>query len=61
VVALIAGHRRTMCPRCQTLMATFRWPGSVKQALWGGWTCPSCGCQMDRSGRELARQGAEHA
>jgi hypothetical protein len=42
------------CPKCQTLIPVFRWPRSIKQALWGGATCPNCGCEMDKWGRTLS-------
>jgi hypothetical protein len=41
------------CPRCGTRMPTFRMPKAVSQLLWGGWTCPSCGCHLDRWGKAL--------
>jgi transposase len=25
----------------------------LKQALWGGWTCPNCGCEVDRQGNAI--------
>jgi hypothetical protein len=31
-------------------------PATQEEALWGGWTCPQCGCQVDKYGRE---RGAE--
>src|SRR5215208_1826852 len=43
---------RVSCPRCGTLMPMFRKPESLKQATWGGYTCPNCGARMDGRGRE---------
>lgn len=64
-VYLAAGHllkanwginlRRVSCPRCHALMPGVRKPSSTQQALWGGWTCEECGCEMDKWGREISR------
>lgn len=40
------------CPRCGTQQAAFRRPASFRQAMLGGFTCPNCGCDMDRQGKE---------
>ena len=48
---------RTKCPRCGTLAPLFRKPTSLKQMLWGGWTCTNCGCEMDTWGREIPKPG----
>jgi predicted RNA-binding Zn-ribbon protein involved in translation (DUF1610 family) len=42
------------CPKCGTAMPTIRKPTSMRQALWGGWTCPNCGATLDKYGREQA-------
>lgn len=65
VVFVVAGHalkadwginlRRVSCPRCHALMPGIRKPASGRQALWGGWTCEQCGCEMDKWGREVSR------
>ncbi len=44
---------RRRCPDCQYLLPRFRVPKDSRQALWGGWTCPECGCQVDRKGRKI--------
>ena len=31
------------CPDCGT---------HKQQAMWGGWTCPNCGCDIDRKGNK---------
>jgi hypothetical protein len=41
------------CPECFTPVPAFRRPTSFRQALWGGWTCETCGCELDRNGREI--------
>jgi hypothetical protein len=45
--------RPVVCPRCGGGAGPFRVPKNSKQALWGGRTCKSCGCHMDKWGREL--------
>ena len=45
---LIAGAGRKTCPRCAAGLPKYRRPASLRQALWGGWTCPKCGCESDR-------------
>ena len=41
------------CPRCKTPLPRFYGPRSLRQALWGGWTCPICGAGVDKWGREV--------
>ncbi|HTC92825.1 MAG TPA: hypothetical protein VK699_05180 [Terriglobales bacterium] len=43
----------SQCPRCHTAMPSVRVPKSFKQAMWGGGTCPNCGCEVDKWGREI--------
>ena len=58
VVLTITGRIHPIsCPRCTAMMPALRWPTSLKQALWGGWTCPSCGCDMNRSGHDTDSSG----
>jgi hypothetical protein len=40
------------CPRCGRKLPMIRKPTSREEMLWGGWTCPSCGCKVDKYGRE---------
>jgi hypothetical protein len=37
-------------PDCGAILPKFRMPASGRQALWGGWICPECGCAVDRKG-----------
>ncbi len=46
--------RGVKCPRCSTPMPMFRKPTSTQEGLWGGWTCPQCGCKVDKYGNERA-------
>ena len=34
-------------------MPLVRTPTSIRQLMWGGWTCPKCGCEMDGTGVEI--------
>ena len=45
--------RPVICPGCATEMPRIRKPVSIRQAIWGGFTCPKCGCEMDKWGREI--------
>ena len=40
------------CPRCHSQAPSVRRPTSFRQAMWGGWTCKTCGCEMDKWGVE---------
>jgi hypothetical protein len=41
------------CPGCGQTLPKFRVPASAGQALWGGTTCPGCGCEVDHRGRKV--------
>lgn len=41
------------CDVCGTPMPVVRKPANLRQALWGGWTCPNCHSEFDRWGRNL--------
>jgi hypothetical protein len=43
------------CPACKEQMPVLRVPNSVHELMWGGWTCPKCGCRMDKWGKALAK------
>jgi predicted amidophosphoribosyltransferase len=44
-----APEPRYRCPVCRTPLPAIRRPKNRRQALWGGWTCPGCGAELDRS------------
>jgi len=46
-----------VCPKCKTQMpkSRFRKPANLHQMLWGGWTCPKCGCELDRKGNLIKK------
>jgi hypothetical protein len=48
------GPLAATCPRCGTSLPAIRKPTSINEGLWGGWTCPNCGCKVDKYGRERA-------
>ena len=41
---------RRACPACGAQAPIIRKPTSLKQALWGGWTCSKCGQDIDKWG-----------
>jgi len=41
------------CPRCNMLLPQVRKPRSLQQSMWGGCTCPNCGVEVDKWGREV--------
>jgi len=43
--------RKLRCSSCGTPPPQFRRPKRWHQFLWGGWTCPECGSEMERHGR----------
>ncbi|MCW5958460.1 MAG: hypothetical protein KIT61_17900 [Pyrinomonadaceae bacterium] len=60
ILMIAAGMQRKVnekggCPECGTPVPRFRRPTSLRQALWGGWTCSNCSTEMDRFGDEIAQ------
>ncbi|MFH1465026.1 MAG: hypothetical protein ABIO70_11635 [Pseudomonadota bacterium] len=45
--------KRTDCPRCGWKLPAVRKPTSLRQALWGGWTCQQCGAELDKWGQAI--------
>ncbi len=41
------------CPKCGRKVPAIRKPTSARQAMWGGWTCSNCGCEIDKWGKEI--------
>jgi len=55
VIAIVRPWLRN-CPRCKADIPPIRKPTSVNQMLWGGWTCSSCGLELDRKGDPVVNQ-----
>jgi hypothetical protein len=53
LAGLMMAGRGKRCPRCGTDLPATRWPTSFRQAIYGGWTCQNCGCEVDRHGNAL--------
>ena len=41
------------CPGCNSVLPQVRKPRSRQQSMWGGWTCPNCGVEVDKWGRKM--------
>ena len=57
IAAMMAAHRlnakmRSLpCPKCGATLGDQKpGPRNMTQRLWGGWTCPACGSDIDRHG-----------
>jgi hypothetical protein len=44
-----------VCPFCGTPLRQIRLPRTMRQALWGGWTCARCGNEVDKHGHPVRR------
>jgi hypothetical protein len=44
------------CPQCETPAPGIRMPKTLREFLWGGWTCRSCGTRIDKWGRPLGNR-----
>ena len=53
VLALAYLLPRKSCPKCSTLLPRFRKPADAREAMLGGWHCPSCGARIARDGSLL--------
>ena len=51
VVLLAIFLPKRQCPNCKEPLPRLRVPTSGRQFLRGGWTCPGCGCELDRYGK----------
>jgi hypothetical protein len=47
-----------VCPSCGTVANPVkpRFPRSLRQFLWGGFTCENCGCDVDKWGHERKKK-----
>ena len=39
------------CPKCKAPLPRFRKPSSMREAMLGGWHCPTCGEGIARDGQ----------
>ena len=46
------------CPTCGTKQPARRKPTSLRQLIWGGWTCATCGTEIDRNGTAIKNADA---
>ena len=44
------------CFHCNAPAPGVRMPKNLREFLWGGWTCSSCGTHVDKWGRELGSE-----
>jgi len=44
---------RKSCPKCNTALPRFRKPSSGREAMLGGWSCPTCNAKIARNGTLL--------
>ena len=45
--------KAVQCPSCGAPQPAVRVPRSLREVLWGGWTCSKCRCQMDKYGASI--------
>lgn len=48
---------RKSCPRCNSVLPRFRKPSGGREAVLGGWPCPSCNTRIARNGRLRSNRG----
>ncbi len=53
LIAVITFAQPRSCPKCGVQLPRIRKPTSIKQLLRGGGTCPACGCEIDKLGRQI--------
>ncbi len=51
-----ANMSQTFCPECDAALPMVRTPRNMRQFLWGGWTCASCGTEVSKLGQRLFRK-----
>ena len=49
--------RRVDCPKCGHRTPFVRQPTSIRQALWGGWTCAECRTEIDKWAKVVKAAG----
>jgi hypothetical protein len=41
------------CPQCEMPLPHRRRPRNLRQGLLGGWTCETCGAEVNRHGKQI--------
>ena len=41
------------CPGCRKMHGQIRTPRNLREMLWGGFTCPQCGTEVDKWNRPI--------
>ena len=49
--------KKVSCPNCGKNLNTFRRPATMRELLWGGWTCSACGARIDKWGNKCVEKG----
>jgi hypothetical protein len=49
------------CIKCDASAPNVRIPKNLREFLWGGWTCHSCGTRVDKWGSEITTATAENS
>jgi hypothetical protein len=49
---------RVHCPSCGAPQPMIRLPTSMREMLWGGSTCKSCACEIDKWGNRRRSEDA---
>ncbi|MGH9820487.1 MAG: hypothetical protein ACRD43_09995, partial [Pyrinomonadaceae bacterium] len=50
--------RLATCSKCGTYLPFRRVASSIRQTLFGGWNCPTCGTELDKWGKELKTEAS---
>jgi hypothetical protein len=45
--------RQIVCPKCGSVFPRVRKPANLRQAMWGGSVCASCGTEVDKWGNPV--------
>ena len=53
VLALDLLKSRRFCPDCGVPLPNIHRLKNQRQRLYGGWTCPQCGCEVGREGQKI--------
>jgi hypothetical protein len=45
--------QKVLCPKCGSAAPAIRQSANLSQTLWGGWSCPQCGIEIDNGETKL--------